>query len=127
MKNMIFILVILGALAAAPNALWLMYSTVRITSESSVLLHDVALRVDNQSIPVGNIFPTPSRFAFLPREFGEATLTIEYEVNDVPKSHCQAYVESTAYHVEVVVNGDDDAHCSVELPTFSSLFVQKLF
>ena len=127
MKNMIFVLVILGALAAAPNALWLMYSTVRVTNESGMLLRNVALRVDSQSTPIGNILLASSRFAFLPAEFGEATLTIEYEVNDVLKSYCQAYVESTAYHVEVVVNKDDDAHCSVELPTFSSLLVQKLF
>jgi hypothetical protein len=127
MKNLIFILFILAALAAAPNVVWLRYSTLRVTNEAGVLLRDVALQIGTQSIPVGNVLVDSSRFAFLPKEFGEATLTIAYIVNGAPASGCQEYVESTGYHVEVVVDEDQSVRCSVERPTFSSLLVQKLF
>ena len=127
MKNLISIFSILAALAAAPNVVWLRYSTVRVTNEADALLRDVALLIDTESVPVGNVLLKSSRFSFLPTEFGEATLTIAYRIKGASVSGCQEYVESTRYHVEVVVNEDQSVSCSVEQPIFSGLLVQKLF
>ena len=127
MKNLIFILVILAALAAAPNLLWLRHSTVQVTNEGNVRLYNVALRIGTQSSPIGNVQPESTRFDFLPTGFGEASLSVEHEVNYRLISHCQEYVESTGYHVEVVVDKDQQFRCTTELPISSSLLVQKLF
>lgn len=127
MKNMVFVLLILGAFAAVPNVLWLMFSTIRVTNESGVRLGNLVLQVDSQSTPVGNIESESSRFTFLPMGFGEATLSLEYKVNAKPVSHCQEYVEGSGYHVEVVVDKEQSVRCTAELSIFSSLLVQKLF
>ena len=74
MKNTVFVLFLLGGLVAAPNVLWLMYSTVRVTNESSALLRDVALRVDDQGF-AGLL--TPDEVCVL-REVGIGDLSKEH-------------------------------------------------
>lgn len=126
MKNLIFLLLILGIVMIAPNVLWLIHSTARVTNESNGLLRDIALRVGSQSVPVGDVASQASRFAFLPSDFGGATLSVEYKSNNAPASQCQVYVESTKYHVEIVVDENHNTRCTVELVTLMSLFVWKL-
>lgn len=126
MKNLVFILLILGTLMVAPNVLWLLYSTVRVTNEASVLVRDVALRTDTRSIPVGNVPPQASRLIFLPSDFGGATFSIEYKAKNAPVPQCQVYVESTKYHVEIVIDENYSVQCTTEILDFSSVFVWKL-
>ena len=126
MKNLIWLLIILAAFAAAPNAVWLKYSTVHVTNDTGVWMHRVSLQTSSESTPLGSLLPNSTRFAILPTSFGEARLILSYEANGVPGSGCQKYVESTGYHVEVVVDKDRVVECWVEQPLTSSLLLQKV-
>ena len=126
MKNLILLLIVLAAFVAAPNAVWLRYSTVRVTNETGVWMHRVSIQTASQSTPLGSLLPNSTRFAVLPTTFGEAQFILAYEVNGVPGSGCQQYVESVGYHVEVVVDKDRSVQCSVEQPLTSSLLIRKV-
>ena len=116
-----------GALALAPNALWLARSSAVVHNRAA---EPVELRlVLGEDIPLvnrlGTLRPGGSRFTWLAAG-GEVTLHVELRGEDGWRRHCGEYVEGSMYRVGVVIRARDKVACSTELALFGRLLLADI-
>jgi hypothetical protein len=100
----------------------LLWSTARLTNDSAYLLSHVLLRVDDATVPVGDIAPGRSRFVRLPQR-GDATLSVEFSSNGRSHRACSEYVEGEMYHVRVTISPSLAVACRAQLGVFTNTFM----
>ena len=116
-----------GALALAPNALWLARSSAVVYNRAA---EPIELQlVLGDEIPLlnrlGRVRPGGSRFTWLAAR-GEATLYVELRDEDGWQRHCGEYVEGSMYRVEVVIRATDEIACTIELAPLDRLLLADI-
>lgn len=125
LKTTILLLMVPIGFVVVFNLFWLGFSTTRVAIAGRGLA-SVKIRINDETIDLGNMRRGESRFMFLPKH-DIATYTITYEAERHTVTACQVEVMNTKQHVEARLYDNRESTCTVTEPLFSDLMVTKFF
>ena len=92
-----------------------------VKNKSDVTLFNTRLLVvdeNTSTIIMGNLSVDSQKMVYLPTSFGEATLNIEFTIEDQLYSSTCGYVEDSMYIVTIIVEEGVKVTCDVDLSFF---------
>lgn len=103
----------------------LIWSTARLSNDSTQPISEVRILIDDTIVPIGNLSVAESRLLRLPNR-GDATFIIQFKAHGREYTGCNDYVEGEMYHVRVSISPAFEISCSVELAPLHRLMILEL-